>query len=294
MKATAILLTFATLICAPQVASGASNAEKAQATATAVAAGGGTASTATTGAKVTPPKPEPKTEPKAAPKGAEETPTPLSETLKDGTETRITCAYKGTGKLAAMSGTYHYKLWVPEGYAADPKKTWKTIFIADPNGKAKLGAMGDWIKTHGYIAVMLEESKNGPWEPTIGNFLAAHEDVVKRMRVAEGKKVATGFSGGARASSLFVTLAPGFGGLIFQGAGCSDLNPDGSYIVKDIKVKAIAGTFGKKDMNYGNAAKLKKAFGARIEIFEFEGGHQWAPKEIVELALNEVDGKLPK
>jgi len=64
--------------------------------------------------------------------------------------------------------------------------------------------------------------------------------------------------------------------------------------VKDIKVKAIAGTFGKKDMNYGNAAKLKKAFGARIEIFEFEGGHQWAPKEIVELALNEVDGKLPK
>jgi hypothetical protein len=67
----------------------------------------------------------------------------LTEALKDGTETRITCTYKGAGKNAAMSGTYHYKLWVPEGYSADPKKTWKTIFIADPNGKAKLGAMGD-------------------------------------------------------------------------------------------------------------------------------------------------------
>jgi len=286
MKATALLLV--ALACAPQALSAATNAEKAKATATAVAAGGGTASTATTGAKVAPGKADP------AAKAADETATPLTEPLKDGTESRITCVYKGTGKLAAMSGTYHYKLWVPEGYSADPKKTWKTIFIADPSGKAKLGAMGDWIKAHGYIAVMLEESKNGPWEPNIGNFLSAHEDVVKRMRVAEGKKVATGFSGGARASSLFVTLVPGFGGLIFQGAGCIDVNPDGSYVVKDIKVKAAAGTFGKKDMNYKEAARLKKSFGSRIEIFEFDGGHQWAPKEIVEQALNEVDGKLPK
>jgi hypothetical protein len=245
---------------------------------------------------------EPKTEAKPAARNAtattnvaDETATPLTEPLKDGAETRITCIYKGTGKSAALSGAYHYRLWVPEGYSADPKKTWKTIFIADPNGKAKLGAMGDWIKKHGYIAVMLEESKNGPYEPNIVNFLTAHADVLKRMRVAEGKKVATGFSGGARACSLFVTLVPGFGGLIFQGAGCSDMNPlDRSYIVKDIKVKTLAGTFGKKDMNYDNAARLKKAFGSRITIFEFDGGHQWAPQEIIEQALSEVDAKLPK
>ncbi|MEI6247278.1 MAG: hypothetical protein WCP67_01950 [Verrucomicrobiota bacterium] len=290
MKSIVTLLALGAMTCAPQVANGATNAEKAKATATAVAAGGGTASTATTGAKLTPGKPDPKPDPQ----GMEETPTPLTEALKDGTEARITCVYKGTGKLAAMSGTYHYKLWVPEGYSADPKKTWKTLFIADPSGKAKLGVMGDWIKAHGYIAVMLEESKNGPWGPTIGNFLAAHDDVVKRMRVAEGKKVATGFSGGARASSLFVTLAPGFGGLIFQGAGCSDVNPDGTYTIKNIKCPTVAGTFGKKDMNYKEAARLKNAFGERIEIFEFEGGHQWAPKEVIELALNAVDSKLPK
>jgi hypothetical protein len=282
MQPTAALLVLVALACVASRAHGATNAEKAKATATAVAAGGGPAGSAATGAKVAPPK------------GAVETATPLTEPLKDGTETRITCTFKGTGKSAAMAGTYHYKLWVPEGYTADPKKTWKTIFIADPNGKAKLGAMADWIKAHGYIAVMLEESKNGPWEPILGNFLAAHEDVVKRMRVAEGKKVATGFSGGARASSLFVTLVPGFGGLVLQGAGCSDVNPDGTYVVKDIKVKSVAGTFGKKDMNYKEAARLKKSFGARIEVFEFEGGHQWAPKEIIEQALTAVDGKLPK
>jgi len=282
MKTPTLLLM---LLVGSAPAWAATNAEKAKATKDAVAAGGGAAPTATTGAK-TAPKPEAK--------ATEEAPTPLTEPLKDGTETRITCVYKGASKAGAASGTYHYKLWVPEGYSADPKKTWKTIIIADPNGKAKLGAMGDWIKAHGYIAVMLEESKNGSWGPIVGNFLAAHDDVLKRMRVADGKKVATGFSGGARASSLFVRLAPGFGGLILQGAGCSDVLPDGTYDVKDIKVKSVAATFGKKDMNYKEAARLKKSFGNRIEVFEFEGGHQWAPKEIVEKALDEVDGKLPK
>jgi hypothetical protein len=128
----AVLRAFLALAGAPLALTAATNAEKAKATAGAVAAGGGTASTATAGAKLAPGKTE------AVAKGGDDTPTPLTEALKHGTETRITCAFKGTGKLAAMSGTYHYKLWVPEGYSADPKKTWKTIFIADPNGKAKL------------------------------------------------------------------------------------------------------------------------------------------------------------
>jgi hypothetical protein len=73
---------------------------------------------------------EPKTEAKSTPlkasataNEADETATPMTEPLKDGAETRITCIYKGTGKSAALSGAYHYRLWVPEGYSADPKKT---------------------------------------------------------------------------------------------------------------------------------------------------------------------------
>jgi hypothetical protein len=64
--------------------------------------------------------------------------------------------------------------------------------------------------------------------------------------------------------------------------------------VKDIKVRAVAATFGQKDMNHKEADRLRKTFGGRIEIFEFEGGHQWAPKEVVEQALDAVDGKLPR
>jgi hypothetical protein len=264
-----LILTCVVLVFVPLVSQGAANTGKPQAAAPTVA-----------------PKPGPKVE--------AETPTPLSAVLKDGTEMRITCGFKGLGWLAPSSGLYHYRLWIPEGYSADPKKAWKAIFIASSVGNAKLDAMGDWVKSHGYIAVMLEESRNGPSGPIVANFLAAHEDVTKRMRIAEGKKVATGFSGGARASSHFVTIVPGFGGLILQGAGCNKINPGGTYDVKAIKCKAVVAVFGKKDMNYKEIAGLKKSFGSRLKVYEFEGGHEWAPKEVIQQALDLVDASLSK
>lgn len=204
------MLTLVAFAYIPQSANGATDAEKPK---EAAAAGGKN----------------------SGPIAATEASTPLTIALKDGSEVRITCGIKLVGTMAASSGLYHYRLWVPAGYSTDPKRTWKTIFIASPGGNAQLGAMGDWVKSHGYIAVMLEESRNGPYGPIIANFLAAHGDVIKRMRVAEGKKVATGFSGGALASSHFVTIVPGFGGLILQGAGCSAIKPGGTYDVKEIK-----------------------------------------------------------
>ena len=39
---------------------------------------------------------------------------------------------------------------------------------------------------------------------------------------------------------------------------------------------------------------MKRLFGDRMELFEFRGGHQWAPKETVEEALDSIDARLPK
>ena len=141
---------------------------------------------------------------------------------------------------------------------------------------------------------MLEESRNGEWEPAVGNFLAAHDDVVKRVRVAEGRKVATGMSGGARACSVFVGLRPGFGGLLFQAAGYAPVGPNGASPVAGIKAPALAATFGEKDANYAEGPRMKRLFGDRMELFEFRGGHQWAPQETVEAALDSIDARLPK
>lgn len=278
MQPLHLFLVVATLVAGS--ASAATNAEKARATAEAMKAGGGPSGSATAGAKVVSPAP-----PRAA--ADDFRPTPADAPLAAGGLTRITCLYRGTDP-------YHYQLWLPKDYASAPSQPRPTIFIAAPGGKAGLGNMADWIQRHGYVAVLLEESRNGDWEPTVGNFLAAHDDVVKRVRVAEGRKVATGMSGAARACSVFVGLRPGFGGLLFQAAGYAPVGPNGASPLPGIKVPAIAATFGEQDPNYAEGPRMKRLFGDRMELFEFRGGHQWAPKETVEEALDSIDARLPK
>lgn len=276
MRSHHLLLAGATLLAVTAVA--ATNAEKARATADAMKAGGGPRATAGAGAKVVP-----------ARAGAADDfrPTPADAPLTAGGLTRITCLYRGTDP-------YHYLLWLPADHASAPTLARPTIFIAAPGGKATMGEMADWIRRHGYIAVMLEESRNGDWEPTVGNFIAAHDDVIRRVRVAEGRKVATGLSGGARACSVFVGLRPGFGGLLFQAAGYAPIGPDGASPVAGIKAPALAATFGEKDPNYAEGPRMKRLFGDRMELFEFRGGHQWAPKETVEEALDSIHARLPR
>lgn len=278
MRSLRLLLAVAT--SGALSATAATNAEKARATADAMKAGGGPAGSATAGAKVVAPAP-------ARAATDDFRPTPADAPLVAGGLTRITCLYRGTDP-------YHYQLWLPADYAAAPAKARPTLFIAAPGGKATLGNMADWVQRHGYVAVLLEESRNGDWEPTVGNFLAAHDDVVRRVRVAEGRKVATGMSGAARACSVFVGLRPGFGGLLFQAAGYAPVGPTGASPLPGIKVPAIAATFGEKDPNYAEGPRMKRLFGDRMELFEFRGGHQWAPKETVEEALDSIDARLPK
>ena len=153
--------------------------------------------------------------------------------------------------------------------------------------------MADWVKKHGYIAILLDESKNGPWDPSVGNFLAAHQDAVKRFRIGPGRKVCTGFSGGARASSIFVSIGDNFGGVILQGAGTGILD-NGLRGLAGVQIPAVVVTMGKKDSNRGEIKQLQATQGDRLEVFEFEGGHQWAPKDVIEKALDYVDAKLPK
>jgi len=54
-------------------------------------------------------------------------------------------------------------------------------------------------------------------------------------------------------------------------------------------------TIGKKDPNRAEIAGMVRASqDDRLQVFEFEGGHQWAPKETIERALDYVAAKLPK
>lgn len=235
------------------------------------------------------------------------TTTPLAEPVPEETETLIACAlakapstfeapiFESPRDAEATKGVYHYKLWLPKGYAASgPAKRFPCMFILSPDGDASMGSMAEHLKAKGYVVVLLVESRNGPWAPIVGNFLAAHDDVVRRVRVEEGRKFATGFSGGARAASLLAQARPGFGGVILQGAGGAQAR--GNYLVAGMQRNPrlqVAVAMGSADGNAGEVARLKAAFNnpARFQAFEFAGGHEWAPREAIERAMAWIEQK---
>jgi hypothetical protein len=226
--------------------------------------------------------------------------------VPDEKETTMTCELTKAPSLTeapvlnsakeaeATKGTYHYKLWLPKGYSADAQKRWPCIFVMSPGGNAGMGNMKTYLKSNGYIVVMLVEAKNGPWEPIVGDFLAAHDDVTQRFRVQEGKKYATGFSGGARGSSVFVQARPGFCGLLLQGAGFSFDNSRNYNAARIVSNQAlyVAMTIGTTDSNKAEIARLKGVLPpARFAVFDFEGGHAGAPEEVFNKAMTWLSEK---
>jgi hypothetical protein len=191
------------------------------------------------------------------------------------------------------TGIYHYKLWLPRGYLAQRHRYWPCVFIASPFGNARMGNMAERLK-RSHVVVMLVESRNGPWPPTIGNFLAAHDDVVKRIRVREGAKIATGLSGGARASSVFAQLRPGFAGVILQGAGVARTG-NGAYYFNHIAHYPgllFALTIGPNDPRRSEISELQQQIGPeRLAILFFAGGHQWAPAQTFAQAVDWIESR---
>jgi hypothetical protein len=233
--------------------------------------------------------------------------TPLDRSLREEREITITCeltqapnfqdvpVFDSVHDSEAAVGRYHYKLWLPKGYLTDPQRRWPCMFIADPNGNASMGEMAPWLKSHGYVVVMLVESQNGPWPPIVGNFLAAHDDAVNRVRLQEGWKIATGVSGGARASSVFVQIRPGFSGLILQAAGAAS-GEGGHYHVaglQRIRPLYTVMTMGDTDHNRGEVERMKEVLGAaNLMILNFKGGHMSAPRAVMERALDWYDDQI--
>ena len=161
-------------------------------------------------------------------------------------------------------------------------------------GNAGMDATADHLKAKGYVVVMVVDSKKGPWGPVVGNFLAAHDDVIKRVRIDETKKFATGQSGWARGNSLVVQARLEFVGLILQAAGPASVR--GAYDTRGIRGNPrlyVAMTMGDTDRSKDEVDRTKAAINVptRFQAFPFKGSHMWAPKEVIEPALTWVETK---
>ncbi|MBI5725928.1 MAG: hypothetical protein HZA50_18355 [Planctomycetes bacterium] len=243
-----------------------------------------------------------------------EDPTPMDAPLPPGKITTITCQcteeigkkYKALG--VPNSGTYHYKVYIPEGYDKETDRKYPVFFFFSPGGNAGMSGLDEQIKRDKWIAIMAVEAKNGPWDAIYGNIAAAYEDAAKRLRIFEGMRFATGFSGGARMSGVTAGILPGVAGIICQGAGMPD-NGHGGYIYTDTLKKnktAICMIVGKQDSNFSEIADMQKQYGGNYPYFyiqTFEGGHEGAPKDLMDNAykwlveqtcMNSEPGKIPK
>lgn len=190
----------------------------------------------------------------------------------------------------AKAGSYSYKLYLPPGYYSNPGFTYPALFVMAPGGSAGMGDIKDRAKLEGWIVVMFVEAKNGPWGPIFGNQLAACADIeAKGIRIQKGLKFATGFSGGARGTSMLTQISPGFSGQLLQGAGFA-FGEKGEYNVKGIpkdRPYAVFMCMGEKDGNKKEVDKMKDELrGVPIKFMMFDGGHQPAPLPPKNLGLD--------
>jgi hypothetical protein len=227
--------------------------------------------------------------------------TPLDQPLPEDQVSMVEYAYERDEpaleqryEVSIQKGTYHYRIYVPAGYYGSSSNRYPCLFIHSPGGDAQLDNVRDYAREKKWFVVMLVESRNGPDGPCIGNFLGAHDDVVGRFRIAEGRKVATGFSGGARMAGMSVGMRPGFSGLILQGAGF-DYYQEGpkrgryKYMsVQDHGEIVVYGLFGDKDSNRIEIELTKRQLPEKTirEFTTFAGGHEWAPPDAMRNALD--------
>lgn len=158
--------------------------------------------------------------------------TPMDAALTEGGITEIECPYMYTPTEANLVGSYspaehpmgahlkgvcHYQLYLPSGYGKEKERKYPVLFIASAKAEPYMDNVKARAERDGWIVVMLMDSKSEDplW---LGNFVGAHDDVVKRVRVLEDVKVATGSKGGGNCASVYGAYRTGFRGYIGQGS----------------------------------------------------------------------------
>lgn len=174
-----------------------------------------------------------------------------------------------------------YALYVPSHY--DPSRRWPVVFGLEPGARGRIPVerFQEGAEKFGYIIAGSNDSRNGPWAPTLEAFKAMFIDVNSRFSLDIQRVYLAGHSGGARAS-LGLAMAGGGAGVFACGAAFGEIKPPtGEPFV-------VFGAAGHDDFNYTELRKMDADLDAvkmRHRVMFFPGGHQWAPKEIHTAAL---------
>jgi hypothetical protein len=199
-----------------------------------------------------------------------------------------------TDMRCQSDSTQSYALFLPSYYNDDPEAEFPVIYAFDAaaRGITPVELFSEAAEKFGYIIAGSNISENGPWEPILRAAETMMNDVESRFRIDKARRYTTGFSGGARVATSLAVLYGTFEGVIGCGAGFSPNYPP--YF--DLQTCYI-GLVGNCDFNYQEMMHLDEwltKFNIDHYIYEYSGGHEWPPKEVISNAVEWLQFKAMK
>jgi hypothetical protein len=172
-----------------------------------------------------------------------------------------------------------YALYLPSQYRAD--RAWPLLMAFHPSarGRAFVDLYREVAEEYGYIVVASNNSRNGPWEPSLAAAQAVTQDVGARFSIDPARFYMTGFSGGARVAMQLALTSGKIAGVIASGGGFPDGRPR-----REVGFD-VAGTVGLEDFNYLELRAIDRELTSPHRVFAFEGGHTLPPPEVARRAI---------
>ncbi len=180
---------------------------------------------------------------------------------------------------AAKDPGQTYALYVPSAYS--PEKRWPVIFCFDPGarGLEPVRRLQTAAEKYGFIVAGSLNSRNGAWADNAIAIQAMVGDVESHLSLDPKRLYTAGLSGGARVATQ-LALAGLSKGVI----ACSAGFPQSEEGIPSKVPFVFFGTAGQEDFNYAELRRLDDELDARKatrRIVVFEGGHEWAPAELL-------------
>lgn len=177
---------------------------------------------------------------------------------------------------------HSYSACLPKTY--DGTKRCPVMFCFDPGGDGR-NAVRQFMfasEKYGWIVIGSNDAKNGPWEKIEEAQGAMMQDIKTRFNVDNAQFYAGGFSGGARMSYAIAYKYPmSFRGIIPCGAGFG-LGSASNRV-------AVFQCVGKDDvpaqLEMIEVESTLKDKRVNFKIKEFNGKHNWPPREVLEEAV---------
>ena len=173
--------------------------------------------------------------------------------------------------------TQTYALYLPSTYVAT--RRWPLLIVFDPGGRGARAAevFKEAGERFGWIIAASENSRNGPWEPTLRAVNAMWPALLGGYAVDERRIYTSGHSGGATVAWMIAQQTGQIAGVITSG------QPNPGIELGKKPAFAWFGAAGHNDFNFievkGIDARVARTGGAhRVEFFD--GGHQWPSTDL--------------